>query len=84
MSNFLTTILKNMGCSYCQEFEYENNANDKFKSWKLSTKSVYFTSAGATALDLDSNLNSRKRKHNATSSQRKLWKKKSYKKAFGI
>ena len=46
------------------------------KSWNLSTNSVYFTSAGATALDLDSNLNSRKRKHNATSSQRKQWKKK--------
>ena len=38
MSSFLTSILKNMGCSYCQEFEFENNSKDKFKSWKLYLK----------------------------------------------
>jgi hypothetical protein len=54
----------------------------QFKSSKLSTNSVYFTSAGATALGLDSNLNSRKKKHTPASKQRKLWKKKSITKAF--
>jgi hypothetical protein len=37
MSTFLTNILKNMGCSYCQEFEFENN-KDHMKSWKLYIK----------------------------------------------
>ena len=44
MSELLTNILKNIGCSYCQEYEYQENIN-YFKSWKLYLKEYEMYSA---------------------------------------
>ena len=38
MSELLTTFLKNIGCSQCQEFEYHESTSKKFKNWKLFLK----------------------------------------------
>lgn len=38
MTEYLTSFLKNLGCSQCQEFEYHENTSKKFKNWKLFLK----------------------------------------------
>jgi hypothetical protein len=39
MTDFITSFLKNIGCSHCQEFEFQENYNkDNYKSWKLFLK----------------------------------------------
>ncbi len=39
MSDLLTLFLKNLGCSQCQEFEFQENYNkENLKSWKLYLK----------------------------------------------
>ena len=39
MTEFITNFLKNIGCSHCQEFEFQENYNkDNYKSWKLFLK----------------------------------------------
>ena len=39
MTQFITNILKNFGCSHCQEYEFqENNNKENMKSWKLYLK----------------------------------------------
>jgi hypothetical protein len=39
MVEFVTNFLKNLGCSHCQEFEYQDNKSKEiFKSWKLYLK----------------------------------------------
>lgn len=39
MVEFVTNFLKNLGCSHCQEFEYQDNKNKEiYKSWKLYLK----------------------------------------------
>ena len=38
MNDLLTSFLKNLGCSQCQEFEYHENISKKFKNWKLFLK----------------------------------------------
>jgi hypothetical protein len=44
MTELFTSILKNIGCSYCQEYEYQENTN-YFKSWKLYLKEYEMYSA---------------------------------------
>ena len=46
MSELLTSLLKNIGCSHCQEFEFQENYNkDSYKSWKLYLKEYEMYSA---------------------------------------
>lgn len=46
MSDLLTSLLKNIGCSHCQEFEFQENYNkDSYKSWKLYLKEYEMYSA---------------------------------------
>jgi hypothetical protein len=46
MTEFITMLLKNLGCSHCQEFEFQNNKNNEnFKNWKLYLKEYEMYSA---------------------------------------
>ena len=46
MTEFITMFLKNLGCSHCQEFEFQENYNhENFKSWKLYIKEYEMYSA---------------------------------------
>lgn len=46
MPELLTEFLKNLGCSYCQEYEFQENYNkDNFKEWKLFLKEYDMYSA---------------------------------------
>jgi hypothetical protein len=38
MAELLTLFLKNIGCSRCQEFEYNESESKNFKNWKLFLK----------------------------------------------
>ena len=46
MTEFITNILKNLGCSHCQEYEFQENHNkENMKSWKLYLKEYEMYSA---------------------------------------
>ena len=46
MSDLVTSILKNLGCSYCQEYEFQENYNkENYKSWSLYLKEYEMYSA---------------------------------------
>ena len=46
MTDLITNFLKNIGCSHCQEFEFQENYNkDNYKSWKLFLKEYEMYSA---------------------------------------
>jgi hypothetical protein len=46
MSELITTFLKNLGCSYCQEYEFQENSNKNIKeNWKLYLKEYDMFSA---------------------------------------
>jgi hypothetical protein len=46
MTEFITNILKNLGCSQCQEYEFQENYNkEDMKSWKLYLKEYEMYSA---------------------------------------
>ena len=46
MTEFITNILKNLGCSHCQEYEFQENYNkEDMKSWKLYLKEYEMYSA---------------------------------------
>ena len=46
MAELLTDFLKNMGCSYCQEYEFQENSNKNIKeNWKLYLKEYDMFSA---------------------------------------
>ena len=46
MTEFITNILKSLGCSHCQEYEFQNNYNkENMKSWKLYLKEYDMYSA---------------------------------------
>ena len=46
MSELLTNVLKNLGCSYCQENEFHNESIlEKYKGWKLYIKQYELYSA---------------------------------------
>ena len=46
MAEFITNILKNLGCSHCQEYEFqENYSKENMKSWKLYLKEYELYSA---------------------------------------
>ena len=46
MTEFITNVLKNLGCSHCQEYEFqENYNNENMKSWKLYLKEYEMYSA---------------------------------------
>jgi hypothetical protein len=46
MSDLLTNILKNLGCSYCQEYEFQENfTKENYKSWNLYLKEYELYSA---------------------------------------
>ncbi len=38
MTEFITNILKNLGCSHCQEYEFQDTNNKENNSWKLYLK----------------------------------------------
>ncbi len=41
MTEFITNFLKNLGCSHCQEYEFQENSSDsnsKTNMWKLYLK----------------------------------------------
>jgi hypothetical protein len=39
MAEFIKNILKNLGCSHCQDFDFkESNNNENYKNWKLYLK----------------------------------------------
>ncbi len=41
MTEFITNFLKNLGCSHCQEYEFQENSSDgnsKTNTWKLYLK----------------------------------------------
>lgn len=38
MSEFIKNLLKNLGCSHCQEFDFEDKNNENYKNWKLYLK----------------------------------------------
>jgi hypothetical protein len=39
MTEFITNLLKNLGCSHCQEYEFQNYQNkEDLKDWKLYLK----------------------------------------------
>lgn len=44
MSDFLTSFLKNLGCSQCQEFEFQEN-KENYKNWNLYLKEYEMYSA---------------------------------------
>lgn len=44
MADLFIKLLKNLGCSHCQEYEYQDS-NDNFKSWKLFLKEYEMYSA---------------------------------------
>ena len=37
MTDLITSFLKNLGCSYCQEYNFEDNKT-KFSLWKMYLK----------------------------------------------
>lgn len=46
MTEFITNILKNLGCSHCQEYEFQENYNkENMKFWKLYLKEYEMYSA---------------------------------------
>ena len=46
MTEFITSFLKNLGCSHCQEFEFEDNySKENYKNWKLYLKEYEMYSA---------------------------------------
>ena len=45
MTAFLTKFFKNLGCSHCQEYEFENTNDNNFKEWKLYLKEYEMYSA---------------------------------------
>jgi len=46
MNELITSFLKNIGCSYCQEYQFEESYNKKnFKGWKLYLKEYDMYSA---------------------------------------
>jgi hypothetical protein len=46
MTDFITSILKNLGCSHCQEYEFQENYNkENMKFWKLYLKEYEMYSA---------------------------------------
>ena len=45
MTTFLTKFFKNLGCSHCQEYEFENTNDNNFKGWKLYLKEYEMYSA---------------------------------------
>lgn len=46
MTEFITNFLKHLGCSHCQEFEFQNNKNNEnLKHWKLYLKEYEMYSA---------------------------------------
>jgi hypothetical protein len=46
MSDLITSVLKNLGCSYCQEYEFQENYNkENHKSWSLYLKEYEMYSA---------------------------------------
>jgi len=45
MSQLVTNILKNLGCSYCQEYEFQDNSKEKYKDWSLYLKEYEMYSA---------------------------------------
>jgi hypothetical protein len=46
MSDLITSVLKNLGCSYCQEYEFQENYNkENYKSWSLYLKEYEMYSA---------------------------------------
>jgi len=45
MSELITNFLKNIGCSHCQEFEFQDNIKDNLKDWKLYLKEYEMYSA---------------------------------------
>ena len=44
MRETIITLLKNIGCSYCQEYEFQDN-KDNLKNWKLYLKEYEMYSA---------------------------------------
>jgi hypothetical protein len=46
MTEFITNFLKHLGCSHCQEFEFQNTKNNEnLKDWKLFLKEYEMYSA---------------------------------------
>ena len=46
MPELITIFLKNLGCSYCQEYEFQENSNKDIKeNWKLYLKEYDMFSA---------------------------------------
>ena len=45
MTNFITNFLKNLGCSQCQEFEFQETPKEDLKSWSLYIKEYKMYSA---------------------------------------
>ena len=46
MLDIVTNILKNLGCSHCQEFEFQQNySKENFKEWDLYLKEYEMYSA---------------------------------------
>jgi hypothetical protein len=46
MNDYITGLLKNLGCSHCQDFEFNDTKNnEKFKNWKLYMKEYDMFSA---------------------------------------
>ena len=45
MSELITNLLKNLGCSHCQEFEFQDSNKNNLKDWKLYLKEYEMYSA---------------------------------------
>ena len=45
MTELITNLLKNLGCSHCQEFEFQDNNKENYKDWKLYLKEYEMYSA---------------------------------------
>jgi len=45
MADFITNFLKNLGCSQCQEYEFQETNKENLKSWKLYLKEYEMYSA---------------------------------------
>jgi hypothetical protein len=45
MTDFITNILKNLGCSHCQEYEFQETNKESLKSWSLYIKEYKMYSA---------------------------------------
>lgn len=46
MAEFITSFLKHLGCSHCQEFEFQDTQNkENLKNWKLYLKEFEMFSA---------------------------------------